>query len=462
MLGRYKRHFLVICLVSAFLILLNSTIFAASTGKIKGTILDDKGEAVIGASVLVKGTTRGAMTDFDGKYIITQMEPGIYTLLITHLEFTTVEITDIQVKADITSEANQELSPKATDIDKIIKVKGKQDQLKIYETANQQTITKEEIEKAPVTTVDDLLTQVAGVVTNTQGEIFIRGGRAGEVSYIVDGVPINDPLGSLGQAGAQLSLVSGSIQEIQIIKDGFDPEYGDALSGIVKITTRTGSKDNTVVNMQFITDDFGNPSLNKYSRNNDYVRFSFSGPDPIFKSRILPALGLNFLEDKEFTYYLYAEIDKSDGITKYSDYDTPGTVREYDDFNLMGIKVPERRLNRYYWMGNIKFRPRPNLKFILSYNNTQQRNTAFSWGSIYSAQTVPVYQAEREVVSLEVSQAISKDMTYEAVFSYAYNSSSQKPGDPNHPGNGLDPDQFMFDYEWEKYEGGQFIAEAME
>ncbi len=464
MLSRYKRQFLVICFLSAFLFLLNGDIFAASTGKIIGTITDDKGEPVIGASVLVKGTVRGAMTDFDGKYVIHQMEPGTYTLVITHLEYNTVEISNINIKADITAEASHELTSKTTDIDKIIQVTGKQDQLKVYETANQTTITREEIETAPVTTVDDLLTQVAGVVTNTQGEVFIRGGRAGEVSYIVDGVPLNDPLGSIGQAGAQLSLVSGSIQEIQIIKDGFDPEYGDALSGIVKITTQTGSKDNTRMNMQFITDDFGNPSLNKYSRNNDYVRFSFSGPDPIFKSKILPALGLNFLEDKEFTFYIYADVDKSDGINKYSDYDTPATAASHDGFKLLGFNIPERRLNRYHYMANLKFRPKQNLKFILSYKNTQTRNTAFQWSNIYSAQTAPIYNVKWQVISLEVSQAISKDMTYEAVFSYSENSTEQKPGDPDHPGYGLEPPDYKFDYEWETFEdyNGNGIYDAPE
>jgi len=452
MLGRYKRQFLVICFISAFLFLLNGEIFAASTGKIIGTITDENGEPVIGASVQIVGTNRGAQTDFDGKYVIQQLEPGTYSIKITHLDFNSVEISDIQVKADITSEQSRKLTTKTTDLGIEIKVTGKQDQLKVYETANQTTITREEIETAPVTTVDDLLTQVAGVVTNNQGEVFIRGGRAGEVSYIVDGVPLNDPLGSLGQAGAQLSLVSGSIQEIQIIKDGFDPEYGDALSGIVKITTQTGSKDNTKLNLQFITDDFGNPSLNKYSRNNDYLRFSFSGPDPIFKSKILPALGINFLEDKEFTYYIYAEIDKSDGVYQYSDYATPGTGGIYDGFKFMGFNIPERRLNRYHWMGNLKFRPQQNLKFILSYKNNQQRNQDFLWSYIYSGQTAPIYNSKWETLSLEVSQALSKDMTYEAVFSYAYNSTRQRPGDPNHPGVGLDPDQFYFDYEWESFQ----------
>ncbi|MFH2048541.1 MAG: carboxypeptidase regulatory-like domain-containing protein, partial [bacterium] len=103
MLGRYKRHFLAIGIISAFLFLLNGGIFAASTGKIMGTITDDKGEPVIGASVQVIGTNRGDQTDFDGKYVITQLEPGVYSIKITHLEFNTVEISEIQVKADLTS-----------------------------------------------------------------------------------------------------------------------------------------------------------------------------------------------------------------------------------------------------------------------------------------------------------------------------------------------------------------------
>ena len=87
----------------------------------------------------------------------------------------------------------------------------------------------------------------------------------------------------MGSAGANLSLVSGSIQEFTVIKDGFDPEYGDALSGIVKITTQTGSKDNTNISMRYMTDDMGNSTLNEYSRNYDYLRFKLSGPDPVLK-----------------------------------------------------------------------------------------------------------------------------------------------------------------------------------
>lgn len=68
-----------------------------------------------------------------------------------------------------------------------------------------------ETRSRPVQTVDELLKQVAGVQTDNKGKIFIRSSRAGEVSYFVDGVPLNDPLGGLNSDGSQLALVPGAI-----------------------------------------------------------------------------------------------------------------------------------------------------------------------------------------------------------------------------------------------------------
>jgi len=451
-----KRFYTLLAIFLVGLLIMPTAAFGAAFGQIKGNIIEaETGEPVINASVLVVGTKFGNFTDLDGKYIIPHLEPGTYTIKISSIEYNTVEVTNVVVNADLTTEVSQQLTKKVSDLDKTIEVVGKHDVIDRFETENKLTITSETIKHKPVQTVDALLSQVAGVQTTSTGEVFIRGGRAGEVSYILDGVPIGDPLGGMGQTGANLSLVSGSIQEIQIIKDGFDPEYGDALSGIVKISTQTGSKDNTRINFQYITDDLGNSDLNEYSRNYDYTRFSLSGPDPLFKNKILPALGLNFLEDKEFTYYFYAEIDKDDGFYQYDSYDTPSTRNNYGFFDFFGLQIPERLRNRYYWMANLKFRPKQNLKFILSYKNSQRHGTVFdryTWDYRYSSSTAPVYMEDWKSLSLEVSQAISKDMNYELVVSYYTFKYDQKPGDPNNPGQGLNPDEFDLDTEWESFQ----------
>jgi len=186
---RPKKAIILMIILTPFLIIANTVIQAAGNGTIEGIVTDKTGRPIIGASVMVVGTNRGAITDYDGKFKITRMEPGIYTLQITHLEFEKVELSNIVVKEDSSTELTTKLEVKTTDIDKTISVTGRQDQLKVYETANQTTITREELENAPVTSVDDLLKQSAGVVTNSQGEVFIRGGRAEDVSYIVNGVP---------------------------------------------------------------------------------------------------------------------------------------------------------------------------------------------------------------------------------------------------------------------------------
>jgi outer membrane receptor protein involved in Fe transport len=465
MLGDTRRLFTLSVLLVFALLLLPTQGYAAAVGQIKGQITDkETGEPVLGASVLIIGTSFGAQTDFEGRYAILRVEPGTYDLRISHLDYTTMEVTGVVVNADLTTEVSQELDKSVTELDKTITVTGKVDVIDRYTTESKLTITSEEIKTKPVQTVDQLLTNVAGIQTTATGEVFVRGGRAGEVSYIVDGVPIGDPLGGVGSTGANLSLVSGSISEIQIIKDGFDPEYGDALSGIVKITTATGSKDNTRINFQYLTDDLGNTDLNKYSRNYDYWHFTVSGPDPLVKDKLLPALGLTFLEDKEFTYYFYAEVDKDDGVYQYDSYDTRITRRATGEFNLLGFDVPERLRNRYYWMGNLKFRPRQNLKFILSYKSSRREGTAFSWDYRFTSGTAPVYDESWQSLSLEVSQAVSKNMSYEAVLSYYNFEYSWKPGDPNNPGKGLDPDQFPLQGDWESFtdRNGNGIYDAPE
>jgi len=86
---------------------------------------------------------------------------------------------------------------RAMDLDNTITVVGKSKIIDKFVTGAQVNISREEITSRPVQTVDALLEQVTGLQTNDQGEIFIRGSRAGEVAYVVDNLPIGAPLGSL-------------------------------------------------------------------------------------------------------------------------------------------------------------------------------------------------------------------------------------------------------------------------
>lgn len=190
------KSIMFVTLLTCALTLLFTAAFTASTGNIKGLITDkETGDPVIGVSVAILGTTMGAQTDLDGRYAILKMEPGKYTLRITSVQHATVEVKDVTVHPDLTTEVNQALEKRVGDLDKTITVMGKVDIIDKMEVAHKLTLNSNQIQTRPVSTVDDILHQVAGVQTTATGEVFIRGGRAGEVSYIIDGVPVGDPLG---------------------------------------------------------------------------------------------------------------------------------------------------------------------------------------------------------------------------------------------------------------------------
>ena len=455
MAGIGKRLLACTLMLALGVLLLPLHSFAATTGQIKGTIVDkETGEPVVGASVLVVGTTTGAMTDPDGFFQILRMDPGTYTLRISHTNYVTVEVTEVVVKIDETFEVNQEMTTKVTELEETITVIGTHDILDKFVTDSRKVISQESIKTRPVQTVDALLESVAGVQTTAEGEVFVRGGRAGEVAYIVDGVPIGDPLGGRGAIGANLSLVSGSIQEIQIIKDGFDPEYGNALSGIVNIRSNTGDKNNTRFSVQYLTDDFGNQDLNTYSRNYDYFRMTVSGPDPLLSEKILPSIGLNFMRDQEFTYFIYADMEKTDGNFQMQDYNSSSTVRDWPSFNFLGFDIPERLDNRYHFESNFRLRPRQNLKFVLSYKYWHTKQTQWNrsnWQYRYSNSTLPVLDQDRSSISLEITHSVSREMNYELIASYYENEYTIMPGDPLNPGKTLSPDEFYLSTEWESF-----------
>ena len=166
------RSIMFVVILTCALTLLFTAAFTASTGQIKGTITDKgTGAPVIGASVAVLGTTMGAQTDLDGRYAILRMEPGKYTLRITSVQHYTVEVKDVIVSSDLTTEVNQALEKRVGDLDKTITVMGKVDIIDRMEVANKLTLTSEQIQTQPVSTVDDILHQVAGVQTTATGEV---------------------------------------------------------------------------------------------------------------------------------------------------------------------------------------------------------------------------------------------------------------------------------------------------
>ncbi len=161
--------------------------YGGSTGQIRGRLTSAvTGEPIIGASILIVGTTQGAMTDHQGNFQILRVDPGIYTLRISSVEYTTVEVTNVGVSIGATTEICQRMDDKgATDLNKTITVEGTQDIRDKFVVDSRVTIGQESIKQRPVQTIDNLLAQVGRVRTTSDGEVYAPGGRANEVSVVM-------------------------------------------------------------------------------------------------------------------------------------------------------------------------------------------------------------------------------------------------------------------------------------
>ncbi|MEZ5360299.1 MAG: von Willebrand factor type A domain-containing protein [Candidatus Zixiibacteriota bacterium] len=144
-------------IIIAVLVFLAGSIAAANVGRIKGTVTDYKtSEPIGGVSVIIDGTAWGAKTDFDGKFVILSVPPGTYNLNFTALGCKKVQMTDVEVVADQTTERNIQLESTIVDTSGITVVKGKRGKYDPNIHSGGPCIIGE-IKAAPVATVDDLL-----------------------------------------------------------------------------------------------------------------------------------------------------------------------------------------------------------------------------------------------------------------------------------------------------------------
>ncbi len=208
-------------------------------GRIVGQIVDAKsGEGLPGANVIVKGTYYGGSSDIDGNVGIERVKAGVYTLEVSLLGYKVVQYTGVVVEAGKTYTFRARLEETILAVGQEVVVVGERPLFDIEETASRRSIEQKDIQAAAVQSVQAIVSMQPGVVM-ADNEIHIRGGRAHENAYLVDGVSVQDPLAGTG-FGLQLS--PGAIQEAEVITGGYNAEYGQATSGIVNITTREGAE----------------------------------------------------------------------------------------------------------------------------------------------------------------------------------------------------------------------------
>lgn len=358
----------------------STSLFAANYGKITGDIVDSEtGKPIVGVNITVQGTSLGAASDEEGKYIIIQIPPGTYTLEASMIGYTKMVITDVKVYSNRISYVDFRLSQSTVDMEEIV-VEARKDVLEKDLTATARNMNTDMIESMPTTSVDQIISSQPGVINS--GGMHFRGGRTGEVVYMIDGVPIRNPLFS--DINSSEMINKGIISEMQVLSGTFSAEYGNAMSGVINITTREGSSQ-----LRGLLDVKGSslsPEENSRDYNRKVIRANLSGPLASPKTR----------------FFLSGRYNDRDSYLPWG-YETEQNVF---------FKITDTHLN------NIKLNLATNLSSGIS------KNYSHSWKYIPEmAWNEP--ETETQMFKLSMTHTLSNKMYYSLssyYTSYSYNS----------------------------------------
>ncbi len=321
----------------ALAVLFSSSVYAGITGKIAGTVTDAaSGAPLIGANIIIEGTTMGSATDTEGNYIILNVPPGTYVLKASVMGYKTVTVREVQVTINLTTLINITMSTEVLGMEEVVVVAVRP--VVVRDISNSQlSIQTETIQSLPLTNVNQVLTLQAGIESGWSG-IVVRGGDANQTVFMVDGLSLNDE--RLHNPYAAVSLAS--IEEIQVQTGGFNAEYGQARSGVVNVVTREGGRNrySASININY------RPAAPKHFGRSIYDKMSYFNR-PYFDPEIC-WLGTQSGNWDNYTQQQYYKFEGWNAVSE-------ATVKDNDPDNDLTPEAAQRVFEWYHRLqGDIK------------------------------------------------------------------------------------------------------------
>ncbi len=244
---------------------------AGSAGRIAGRLTEKGKEPIPYANIIVLGTRMGGSTDENGSYLIVGVPVGTYQLKAQAIGYE-AQVVSVKVDAGQTATVNFDFGEsKVVKTIEEIEVRAEK-RIDTKSSTTRQSISAENLKDIPVDNLRQAVAVKAGVVAQG-GELHVRGGRGGEVKFQFDGVEVSDPL-----FGGGANIANLAVAGTDVLSGGFDAEYGNALSGVVSVTTKEGT-EKFGGEVRWDTDRYGDPT--KTYDNYDRFTFGFGGPTPV-------------------------------------------------------------------------------------------------------------------------------------------------------------------------------------
>ena len=302
-----------------FFVLLFSSQAFAQKGVLKGRIYDAKtNQALEFAAILIQGTTISSTTDLDGNYVFQGLEPGFKRLVISLVGYEKTISSEVQVQGNQTTFLDVAVEHTAVQLSEVT-VRSNINIKKIESPISVLSIGVQEIEKSAganrdVSKVVQALPGV-GATDPNRNDLIVRGGGPSENVFYLDGIeiPVINHFATQGSSGGTVGVINPDfVREINFYTGAFPANRGNALSSVMEIKQKDGSKDRLHTKLSVGASDaaltidgpIGKKSTFIVSARQSYLQFLFA------------AIGLPFLPTyNDFQVKYKIQLDKKNEIS---------------------------------------------------------------------------------------------------------------------------------------------------
>ena len=238
--------------IVGLLLLLSAQLSAQETGSILGKLTDKDAndEPLTFANVLIKGTTKGTTSDFDGLYEIPDVDPGSYTLVFSFLGYETLEIPDVIVEAGKVTEVNTALGAGSVALEEVVITRSTRNDSEIALLLQQkdaiimqEAIGAEALKLKGIDNAAGAVAQISGISKQQgSGDVYVRGlgDRYQNTTMNRLSLPSND----VNKKNIDLDLFAASIIENVSVSKAYSADFfGDFAAGNVNINSKDYTGD---------------------------------------------------------------------------------------------------------------------------------------------------------------------------------------------------------------------------
>ncbi|MBN2780806.1 MAG: carboxypeptidase-like regulatory domain-containing protein [Candidatus Marinimicrobia bacterium] len=353
--------------------------FGDIVGSIRGSVVAaETNDPLMGVNILVEDTRLGAFTDLTGYYNIINLPVGEYTVTYMMIGYKKVIQRNVRVIRDQSTIINVRMDVEAVQ-GEVVEVIAERPSVEKDVVGRKVTMETEQVINLPVRDMTEVYTLQSGIIeikTADLGipgfeergieQIHVRGGRANETGFMIDGMYIENPI--YGGKGKGTRLNQFAVAQVDFQTGFFNSEYGDAMSGMINTVTRTGPEKLTGM-LRYELSNFGGISSDQ-DQLRDFSKIAGGFGGPLFTKNIRwwtsfdmtkQAYGVYKFDDLAFDmndplsdYNTDNHINPLDTVAGWRSF---GFDNTFDIFSKMTFLVsPKIRLNLSHWYVNSNYK----------------------------------------------------------------------------------------------------------